>query len=128
MLPDENCDVRAMVVDEFAKHKHTIDAKNLRVSIDGADIRFRTARPMLRVVLSNLIQNAVRYSEQSIHVAISPDCVAVSNSFAATGEQVSEDGLGLEIVQRVCDRMGWGFSAQPHGKEFLAQVAFRSID
>lgn len=125
-LPDEDCDVRAMVAGEFAKHRNTIDAKNLNVSIDGADSSFRTARRMLRVVLSNLIQNAVSYSGQSIHVAISSDGVAIGNSSDVTGEQVNESGLGLEIVQRVCDRMGWGFSAQQQGKEFVAQVVFDS--
>lgn len=125
-LPDEDCDVRAMVAGEFAKHRNTIDAKGLNVSIDGADSSFRTARRMLRVVLSNLIQNAVSYSGQSIHVAISSDGIAIGNSSDVTGEQVNESGLGLEIVQRVCDRMGWSFSAQQQGKEFVAQVVFDS--
>ena len=121
-LPQEDCDLRAMVADEFAKHRHTIDAKNLSVSIDGPDSSFRTARPMLRVVLSNLIQNAISYSGQSIQVSVDADGIAIRNSSDAHGAQVNENGLGLEIVQRVCDRMGWGFSAGPQGREFVARV------
>jgi signal transduction histidine kinase len=125
-LPNEECDVRALVATEIASHKNTIDAKNLNVSVDGDDSSFHTARAMLRVVLGNLIQNAVNYSEQTIHVTISSDGIAISNSSDVAGEKVNENGLGLEIVQRVCDRMGWDFSAQQQGKEFVARVVFNS--
>ena len=125
-LPEEPCDVEAMVADEFAKHRHTIDAKNLSVSIDVVDGSFLTARPMLRVVLSNLIQNAVSYSGKSIQVSIDADGIAIRNSSDVTDAHVNENGLGLEIVQRVCDRMDWNLSALQQGDEFVAQVGFRS--
>jgi signal transduction histidine kinase len=124
-LPEEDCDVRAMVADEFANHAHAVDAKNLSVSIDGADTNFSTVRPMLKVVLRNLIQNAVSYSGQSIHVAIDADGFVIRNSSDMTDAQVSEEGLGLGIVQRVCDRMGWGFSAHQQGGEFVAHVVLQ---
>jgi signal transduction histidine kinase len=124
-LPLENCDVRAMVAEEFAKHAYSFDAKDLSVSIDGTDINFSTVRPMLKVVLSNLIQNAVSYSEQSIHAAIDADGFAIRNSSNISDAQVNEKGLGLEIIQRVCDRMGWSFSAHQQGREFVAHVALQ---
>lgn len=125
-LPEESCDVNGMIADEFAKHKQTIDAKGLSVSIDGVDSSFLTARAMLRTVLGNLIHNAVNYSGESINVSIDADGMAIRNSSDAANTQVNENGLGLEIVQRVCNRMGWGFSAQQQGDEFVAQVAFQS--
>lgn len=125
-LPAEDCDVRDMVADELTKHRYTIDAKDLDVSIDGTSCSLRTARPMLRIVLGNLIQNAVNYSRQSIRVAVDPDRVAISNSFDGTDEQGKDNGLGLEIVQRVCKRMDWACSTRKHGDEFVAEVVFKS--
>ena len=95
-------------------------------AIDAIDGNFITARPMLRVVLSNLIQNAVNYAGQSIHVSIDADSIEIRNSSDVTESQVNENGLGLEIVQRVCDRMGWKFSARQQDDEFVAHVGFRS--
>lgn len=123
-LPEEVCDIRAMVTDEFAKHRHVTDAKNLSVSVGGADGSFRTARAMLRTVLGNLIQNAVNYSSKSVHVSIDSNGIEIRNSSDASDAPVNEDGLGLEIVQRVCDRMRWTFSARPQGEEFVARVVF----
>ena len=124
-MEEESCDVKAMVTDEFAKHKHTIEAKGLSISIDGVDGDLLIARAMLRVVLINLIQNAVNYAGQSIHVAIEAGGLEIRNSSEVPDTQTNENGLGLEIVQRVCDRMGWNFSALQQGDEFVARVEFR---
>lgn len=125
-MEEESCDVKAMVADELARHKHTIEAKSLSISIDGSDGDFLIARPMLRVVLINLIQNAVNYADQSIHISIDAGGLAIRNSTNASDTQLNENGLGLEIVQRVCDRMGWEFSALQQGDEFVASVKYRS--
>ena len=127
-LPQDDCDIRAMIEDEVAKYSHVIDARNLRVSIDGSDTRIRTTRSMLRVVLSNLIQNAVSYAGRSIDVDVDADRISIRNSIAETDSHPGSDGLGLEIVQRVCDRLGWDFTAQPQGAHFKAQVKINTKD
>ena len=127
-LLQEDCDVREMVEVEIAKHSHTIEAKNLDVTIDGIDTSIRTTRSMFRVVLSNLIQNAVSYAEQAIDVSINQGGFSIRNLSDTNNLDENKYGLGLEIVQRVCDRMGWGFTAQPQGADFVAQVVIDTID
>lgn len=123
-LPEEDCDLRAMVEDELSVHKHTIDAKNLNVTIDAVDGNRRTTRSMLRAVLSNLIQNAVNYADRSIDVSIDAGSLSIGNSVAPRAANPNDDGLGLEIVQRICDRMGWMFSTRQASGEFVAQLVF----
>ena len=79
---------------------------------------------MLKVVLSNLIQNAVSYSGQSIVISIDADKIVVENSIDPGEAQARTDGLGLEIVGRVCEHLGWTLSASQQGDMFVAQVQF----
>ncbi|MEP5566466.1 MAG: HAMP domain-containing sensor histidine kinase [Halioglobus sp.] len=125
-LSKENCDLREMLEDELEKHRHTIDAKGLDVSIESANSGYLTVRPMLRIVMGNLIQNAVNYAESSIQIAIKANGVTIRNDVGIIENQFEEQGLGLEIVQRACARMSWKFSAGRHDKEFVAQLTLNT--
>lgn len=123
-LPEETVSIRALATAELAKHQHTIDTKNLSTSVVGPDRSIRIARPMLKVVLSNLIQNAVNYSGQSVLVSINADKIVVENSIGIDPEQIKTYGLGLEIVGRVCDHLGWTYTANQQDNKFVAEVRF----
>lgn len=83
-----------------------------------------------RIVVENLIDNALRYAETSIHIDLHPGELAISND----GKQISEDrlgklfkpyekgtdgqfGLGLSIVYKVVSTYGYHIVAEnlPHG-------------
>lgn len=123
-LPEETVPIRALVTEELAKHTHTIEARKLTTSVVGLDQNIRVARSMLKVVLGNLIQNAVRFSTESILVSIDADSIVIENSCNADAEQMDTDGLGLEIVERVCDRLGWTLSINQQDDVFIARVLF----
>lgn len=123
-LPEETVSVRALVAYELAKHAHTIEARNLTTSVVGFDQNVRVARSMLKVILGNLIQNAVRFSAESILVSIDADSIVIENSSDGNEAQMKTDGLGLEIVERVCDRLGWALSANQEDDVFIARVQF----
>ena len=123
-LPEETVSIRALVTDEFAKHAHTIEARKLTTSVVGLDQNICVARSMLKVVLGNLIQNAVRFSARSILVSIDADSIVIENTSDADEAQMKTDGLGLEIVERVCDRLGWTLTANRQDDVFIARVLF----
>ncbi len=83
-------DVRAMVANRIRKSR-TRSTANLVCQLTEPTQNFSTVRPMLKVVLRNLIQNAVSYSGQSIHVAIDADGFVIRNSSDMTDAQVSEE-------------------------------------
>jgi len=77
----------------------------------------------LRLVLSNLIRNAVQYTERgSVRIGYHARCLRVSD----TGRGIGSDhlprvferhyradamnegtGIGLAIVERICEQQGW---------------------
>ena len=99
---------------------------------------------ILSVLVANLVRNAFRYTEQgSIKVSITRDQLTVLDTGVgidmATQAQIFKDyvkinsgdtnrvGLGLTIVQRICERYGWTVSFESkknHGSKFT--VLFNS--
>ena len=81
------------------------------------------SRSALYLVLDNLIRNAVRYTDQGhIRIAYENNAITVSDSGVGMSEDEiarvfertyrasdSQDGLGigLDIVRRICERLGW---------------------
>jgi signal transduction histidine kinase len=95
---------------------------DFEVAIDST-IRLRLDRKALQLVLGNLIKNAVRYTERGyVRVSYDRDRLTVADSGAGIApqhlSQVFERfyrgegeadglGLGLAIVRRICDELGW---------------------
>lgn len=101
-----------------------IARKNLSLEVDVArDAVLQLNYPALRLVVGNLVRNAVHYTERGfVKVGYAAKRLAVTDSgrgiagdqlariferfFRAEG-QVDGSGLGLAIVKRICDQYGW---------------------
>jgi signal transduction histidine kinase len=95
---------------------------DFELAID-ADARVRLDRKALQLVVGNLIKNAVRYTEHGyVRVSYDGHHLTVADSGAGIapqhlpqvferfyrGEVDSEGlGIGLAIVRRICDELGW---------------------
>ena len=85
-------------------------------------------RRALQLVLANLIKNAVRYTERGyVRVTYDAPCLTVADSGAGIAPQHLPQlferfyrgdhdadglGLGLAIVRRICDDLGWKIDVQ----------------
>lgn len=74
---------------------------------------------LVRMLLRNLIQNALRHTRQAVCIALTADGLSIADEGEGLpahirarldGEisrDVPEDGLGLFIVRLICERLGW---------------------
>ena len=97
-------------------------AKNLELSIRAEPTVVSTPRGMAECVISNLLINAIHYTERGhvdvelrpgrltvrdTGIGIAPDDLGRVFERRFRGEHSRGLGLGLYLVKRICDRLGW---------------------
>ena len=123
--------------------RDTIEQKGLTLSYhDAGALPTLYNATFLQSVMGNLLRNAAHYTEQGyIRLTLEPNGFTVEDSgvgipeehreamfqpFVRGGEKRGDGlGLGLSLVQRICEDQGWVVSlhaAEPHGCRFHVQL------
>ncbi len=76
------------------------------------------------IVIVNLIKNAFNYSSGNIEVTLKNNQLTIKNPLDHQSTESSGYGCGLIIIERICERMDWIFSAQSLGEHYLASIQF----
>lgn len=78
------------------------------------DTEINLPRSVLNIVLKNLLDNSIRFTQSgSIAITIGPNLIQVIDSGTGLSDQAeTEHGLGLLIVERICQSYGWTFSLE----------------
>lgn len=97
-----DCDAAEIVAEAVREHRAAYAGKRVEITADvGADLVLRADRFHLVKALGNLIDNAVKYSDDEVHVTVRA---------AAEGEnvvfEVADDGIGMARgeAERVFDK------------------------
>ena len=125
-LTKEDCvDVSEIAQNELAKLAPLISGKNLSFElISTSKLCLPAHRKIIAIVINNLCRNAINYSEKgTIKVTINEHGLTVEDSGAGIDEQLiphifgrhirgrgvqkAGEGLGLNIVKRLCDMNNW---------------------
>lgn len=81
---------------------------------------------LVLVLVRNLLKNALSYSSGTVRITIDDSGLCVYNPYQANRENLLKEsssyGYGLEIVERICQTLGWQFSYQQLESEFCARV------
>ncbi|GHB59146.1 two-component sensor histidine kinase [Psychrosphaera saromensis] len=128
------------------EHDYLLQGKNVELSLseDGHNA-ILLPKILCRILLSNLIRNAFEHCvEGSVFIQIQDACVTVTNSKPPmivnsrvnvntnTGNNTAKDidkiqgfGIGLEIVQQICQLQNWHFQLSDERKDyFLTRITF----
>ncbi|WP_248794574.1 sensor histidine kinase [Pseudomonas sp. MWU13-2105] len=125
--------------DLLALWRDPIEEKGLRLIVDpGKPLDIRYNAIFLHAVMGNLLRNALHYTDQGfIRLSLEPAGFVVEDSGVGIPEEKREAmfqpfvrgnekrgeglGLGLSLVQRICENQGWHVSlttTQPNGCRF----------
>jgi len=141
---DQTFSVLPLVRDTIEENRQIIADKSIEISLvaEGSPV-LNVPGHLFKIALTNLIQNAVRYASKGrITVYVRDDRVLVSDSGAGIDDSELQNimrphvrgtcskgfGLGLSIVRRLCNRLGWRFEIESesyHGT--TAQLIFASF-
>lgn len=128
-------DVGGVVRQVLDNYRPLVDGRELALNIDErARVTVIAPEAVLAVTIGNLLGNAVRYTWQGrVDVVVESGRVIILDSgpgvaeselsriterhFRGQGADGKGSGLGLSIVQRLCDLYGWriGFANRPEG-------------
>ena len=76
------------------------------------------------IVIGNLIKNAFNYSSGDIEITLKNNQLTIKNPLSHHSAEPTGYGCGLIIIERISERMGWHFSAQSLGNDYLATIQF----
>lgn len=117
------CNVKEVARKVVDESRYLLEGKPLELEFDAnATPEIRGSEPELKMMLSNIVRNAINYTESgSVKVAVFDDYLEISD----TGKGIDPDivnnitapfvkgdlscgyGLGLSIVNRICTKYGW---------------------
>ncbi len=119
----EQCDVQEVINELVEQHRFLSEDKALRLYSEVIEpFSVKTSKTILNIVLSNLLRNAINYTEQGeIKIKVINHCIEVHDTGEGIPpealEQIFErhyrgpnskgSGIGLSLVKRICDRQGW---------------------
>lgn len=120
--------VLPLVRDTLEENRRIIVGKSIDINLvtEGNPV-LSVPAPLFQIALTNLIQNAVRYTSNGhITVCVHDDRVLVSDTGSGIKgsdlDQITQPhfrgtdsngfGLGLSLVKRLCDRAGWQFEIE----------------
>jgi signal transduction histidine kinase len=106
-----------------------LDAKPVEVMIQLAEVGEIQAPPsLLEIALGNLVRNAFQYTMRGkVTVVVHSDRVSVIDSGPGMDSCGKGMGLGLTIVERICETMNWQFTISGEkGEGTRADIIFRA--
>ncbi|WP_057957106.1 sensor histidine kinase [endosymbiont of Ridgeia piscesae] len=128
-VAEYDCAVGEMLQQVVEEHRHLLQRKSLEIKLDiQAQMSLSVACPMLRVVLANLIRNAIAYTDRGqVHVSLDGAGISVKDTGIGISEEQMQrifdryytgptggEGIGLSLVKRICRRYGWSIDIESH--------------
>ena len=82
-----------------------------------------------RIIFGNLLRNVLQYADEGyIEIVCTPQQLSVINRVGVlrSGDDSADFGygLGLELVQQLCERLGWQVHLHEEGHCFTAVIIF----
>lgn len=111
-LDDSSTNAKIGMEKIIEDHEHLLQKREIRIDVQTDDVDYRIPQPVFSVVVGNLFRNAVQHTDGA-----GIRCVLTSREIVIEDEGSETDptamgnssgfGVGLEIVERICHRLGW---------------------
>ncbi|MCC7632712.1 sensor histidine kinase [Stenotrophomonas rhizophila] len=119
-----------LVPEIIEDHRHLMGDKEMRIEVDGlAQVDIFAPLGVVQAAIGNLLRNAIENSGRgTIHIQVSPAAVvtlqdpghgmspeeiAAVHARMARGDRNEQSGIGLELIAKLCDHLGWALQIEP---------------
>ena len=123
----EEVNVNVVVNSQLNVVRELFPSENKPYSLhEEAQLLVQAPPAFVLVLIRNLLRNACGYSSGTVRITITESGLCIYNPYQSNSENLLQAnrsyGYGLEIVERICQMLGWHFSYQRLQEEFCAQV------
>ncbi|MEZ8117291.1 sensor histidine kinase [Vibrio splendidus] len=114
--------------DIIESQRYLLKNKEVEIQTKFEQEEHTLPRELTEVVLTNLVRNAFQHGGSGdIRITLTEHQFEVTNrledeNLANDSEQQTSFGIGLELIDRVCQNQGWQFTHQVHNNEFIVKV------
>ncbi|WP_146490689.1 sensor histidine kinase [Vibrio sp. T20] len=121
----DKCDLGLIVENQIDKLSTLFKHQKVKVSYESHNpASMESPVSFVTIAINNLLKNAFSYGEESIHIQLNQTRLTVNNQYGANKEDFAGYGVGLVIVERVSQKMGWSFSIEKNQNHFISQIDF----
>lgn len=134
LLDPRPIDLHALVLKLIEENRYLLHGKAVTVEVtNGTASEVIAPSTPCRIVIANLVRNAFQYTHTgAIELHVGAGEITIQNSNARDVDNqvtdTAEDygfGLGLQLVERICELLGWAFAWTPSAAGRCATVRFR---
>jgi signal transduction histidine kinase len=111
----------------YEDHRALLIDRDIEVRFNLNIDKIEVEKELFSIVTSNLIKNALQHSADGlIKVSINSNDLSVVNPTNGQAMLPSEPGfgLGLQLVQRICNKLEWGFNYRVTGYQVNVTVTW----
>ena len=124
-------DIRQALKDLVEEHRYLIDARHRTLVVNVQDGTYFLPAQACRIIFGNLLRNALQYADEGdIEITCTPQQLSMINRIGSIESRAeSADygyGLGLELVQQLCERLGYQLHTRIEAQHFCAVILFTS--
>ncbi|GAA4899064.1 HAMP domain-containing sensor histidine kinase [Ferrimonas pelagia] len=100
-------DLAALIESLIEEHRYLLQGKPVEICLALDDVRVRVAQTPCRIILANLIRNAMQHTEAGqIRIELSEQGLKIGNQGSLVAE-TEGFGMGLDLVEQICLRLTW---------------------
>jgi signal transduction histidine kinase len=107
-----SCNLAVLVEGIVSDHRDLLRDKPVKVHVETGQAGTVEAPPgLVSVAVANLVRNAFQYTAAgNVVITVLPCAVLIVNTGSGITASERDSGIGLKIVTRLSERMGWHFT------------------
>lgn len=136
--------IKEVVEEALGQHRYLSDEKDLNVELiaEGESLSHPMPAVLVEIIITNLVRNTLQHASQGdVEIRVSPHSISISNALDESGQDGLDQaalgpdaigqsrsevsfGIGLILIERLCQHQNWQFSHQSEQNQYFAKVDF----
>lgn len=108
-IADEQSDGHQCCIDLIKKYQHLYPNRHIHIITESTEKPlYPVPYPVLSVIIDNLLRNALQHTQSGkIELILNHSQIQIVNEIKENHSAESGYGIGLVIIRRICERLGW---------------------